>query len=139
MSDEHIAKLDYGPFFRAFEFRCKCGCGQEPPYSLEYQNFLSSLHILRRVLGFPFVINSGFRCENHPEEAGKAAPGAHFFPGAADISVQSGDVAATLVRAALERDWLGIGVNQKGPRAGRYIHLDRKKRPGVEGAVLWSY
>ena len=95
--------------------------------------------MLRSVLDEPFIINSGYRCPLHSAEIKKAAPGAHCHPGAADLSVRSGDIAARIVQAALERGWKGIGVNQTGPRAGRYIHLDMKPRPGVTGAVIWSY
>lgn len=141
MSDEYIPKLNFGPYFKAREFRCS-HCGELPPFSTEYQDFLSDLHVLRSTINHPFIVNSGWRCPEHEVEKKKATPGAHFFPGAVDISVRDGDFAALVVREALSRGWLGIGVNQSGPRKDRYIHLDMKDR-GAGGKpgnpVMWSY
>lgn len=113
--------------FTRGEFSCKCGCGR----SDMNPNFLGRLQALRMVYGKPMHITSGYRCPNHPAEKVKASPGTHSMGIAADIGV-SGAEALTLLRLALEANFTGIGVQQKGN--GRFIHLDIRDQPAI-----WSY
>lgn len=101
------------------------------------EQFMSKIESLREELGFPFIVTSGYRCEQHPIEARKTSSGAHTTGRALDISV-SGERAFRLLSGALSAGFTGIGVNQKG--SSRFIHLDdiensiTKPRPWV-----WSY
>jgi uncharacterized protein YcbK (DUF882 family) len=93
--------------------------------------FMGRLQALRIVYGKPMHITSGFRCPDHPVEKAKTNPGAHSQGIAADIGI-SGAEAITLLRLALEANFTGIGVQQKGN--GRFLHLDIREHPAI-----WSY
>ena len=119
--------------FTAKELACShctsAGASGLPDWSDE---FAMHLEDLRDEAKMPLPISSGFRCLSHPIEAAKQYAGMHFY-GAADVLV-SGAEAQRLIVVAIQGGWLGIGVQQKGPIAGRYIHLDRRAQ-----AALWSY
>lgn len=97
-------------------------------------HFMELMDDIRERAGFPFVVTSGYRCEDHPIEAKKSAPGAHTTGKAIDISV-SGEKALRLIELAQQAGIKRIGVNQKG--SGRFIHLDVcDDRPSP---AIWSY
>ncbi len=99
--------------------------------------FMQRLDQLREDMGFPFPVTSAYRCEKHPIEARKKAPGAHSTGHAVDIGV-SGNKAYRLLQAALEVGLTGIGVNQKG--SSRFIHLDDiENSPSRPRPWIWSY
>ena len=101
------------------------------------EQFMLKIESLREQLGFPFIVTSGYRCEQHPIEARKTAAGAHTTGRAIDIAV-SGESAYRLISGAFRAGFTGVGVNQKG--RSRFIHLDdienstTRPRPWV-----WSY
>ncbi len=91
--------------------------------------FVHRLDQLRHKAGFPFVITSGYRSPDHPEEAWKEVPGTHGQGIAADIKVSGGAQRYELVRAAIELGFTGIGVHTD------FVHVDtRESTP-----VLWGY
>lgn len=100
-------------------------------------DFMVKIETLRDQLGFPFPVNSAYRCPEHPIEARKSSPGAHSTGHAIDIGVR-GKEAYRLLEAALDVGLTGIGINQKG--GSRFIHLDDienstdRPRP-----TIWSY
>lgn len=97
-------------------------------------HFMELMDDIRERAGFPFVVTSGYRCEDHPIEARKSAPGAHTTGKAIDIAV-SGEKALRLIELAQQAGIKRIGVNQKG--SGRFIHLDVcDDRPSP---AIWSY
>ena len=99
--------------------------------------FMQKVEDLREEMGFPFIVTSGFRCENHPIEARKASAGAHTTGKALDISVTGTD-AYMLLEGALRAGFTGIGVNQKGE--SRFIHLDTiESEDGRPRPWVWSY
>ena len=113
--------------FQRGEFACKCGCGR-----CEMQSeFMNRLQALRMIWGKPMLITSGYRCPDHPKEKNKAQPGTHNQGIAADIGISGAD-ALSLLRLALDANFTGIGINQKG--SGRFIHLDIREHPAI-----WSY
>ena len=121
-------------YFEDYELRCShCGDERMQPHFMEH------IIVLRELLGFPFVVTSGYRCPNHPIEAPKESPGAHTTGMAMDIQV-SGNNAHRLLDAALRAGFSGIGISQKGDHSTRFIHLDKignsedRPRPTV-----WSY
>jgi uncharacterized protein YcbK (DUF882 family) len=119
-------------YFSTDELKCQ-HCGAE---GID-EDFMEKIESLRSDLGFPFKVNSAYRCKDHPIEARKASPGAHESGHALDIGV-TGEQAHRLLYAALEAGMTGIGVNQKG--SSRFIHLDdlewaeNRPRPWI-----WSY
>ena len=117
------------PNFRRDEFGCKCGCGRSEMQA----EFMGRLQALRYAYGKPMLVTSGFRCANHPAESIKPMPGVgtHSQGIAADIGVSGAD-AQRLLRLALEANFTGVGIQQKGH--GRFIHLDIREHP-----ALWSY
>ncbi len=123
----------YAPLFEEREFACKhCGqCHMLP-------SFMDKLYSLRQKYGKAMIPSSGYRCPDHPVEAGKSnGPGVHTMGCAADILV-SGRDAFRLLELAIAEGFTGIGIQQKG--GGRYLHLDtapdglRFVRP-----IIWSY
>jgi len=100
-------------------------------------DFMHKLDIIREEVGFPLVINSGYRHETHPIEAAKSKPGAHSSGKAVDIRVRGQD-ALKLIEVALKNGITGLGVKQHGE--SRFIHLDtleaesNRPRPWI-----WSY
>ena len=105
--------------FKLREFDCPC-CASNIMHPL----FLTRLDMLRDACGFPFVITSGYRCEDYnARKSTTGRNGPHTTGRAADIAVY-GPQAVMLVSAALQRQFKGIGVHQRGPTAGRFVHLD---------------
>lgn len=120
-----------GKYFTADELRCKCGCGTNGMK----QRTVDRLDRLREVVGFPIVINSGYRCEQYNRDIG--ATQTHSSGQAVDIGC-SHKKALLIVEAALSIGFTGIGVNQRGN--SRFIHLD--DLPEAEGQPrphIWSY
>ena len=111
-------------FFTEEEFDC-----QHTGENRMEKEFLLKLDALREHCGFPFVITSGYRSPDHPLEAVKEIPGTHAQGIAADIKITNSAHRYSLIKAALEHGFTGIGV------AGDFIHLDiRSSLP-----VMWTY
>jgi uncharacterized protein YcbK (DUF882 family) len=111
-------------YFSTSEFNC-----QHTGKNGMEKDFLSKLDALREHCGFPFVITSGYRSPDHPLEAVKEIPGTHAQGIAADIKITNSAHRYSLIKAALEHGFTGIGV------AGDFIHLD------IRGSlpVMWTY
>lgn len=121
--------------FSKHELVCKCGCGRaemEP-------KFLEDLERLRLAYGAPMIVTSAFRCpfyNNKVSTTGKSGP--HTTGMAVDISV-SGPEAYKLVLFAIQFGFSGIGVGQRGPHPGRFIHLDNLPVAAYPRPRIWSY
>lgn len=120
--------------FTHTELMCRCGCGQ----MMMQDEFMRKLVILRTQLGFPLPVSSGYRCPTHNTNISSTGPsGPHTTGRAVDIAIH-GMNAYRLIQAALESHaFTGIGVHQKGPYKGRFVHiddLDNSTRPWI-----WSY
>lgn len=118
------------PNFSRAEFECRCGCGQADMDD----DFMTRLQTLRTFLGFPFPINSGYRCTEHNRSVGGGA--AHVAGKASDIGC-FGSKARQIVVSA--EDFPGIGVNQKGDPSRRFIHLDTLTSRDAPRPTLWDY
>ena len=111
-------------YFTVDEFNCQyTGENQMDP------EFMEKVDKLREHCGFPFVITSGYRSPDHPLEATKEIPGTHAQGIAADIKITSSAHRYSIIKAALEHGFTGLGV------AGDFIHLDT--RGSVP--VIWTY
>jgi len=123
------------PHFSQAELQCRhCGQCRMPPA------FLDRLERLRGVFGLPLVVSSGYRCPAHNAAVSTTGPhGPHTTGRAVDLLVHGAD-ALDLLDAALRLGFVGIGVQQKGPHAGRFLHLDDlQDAPGQPRATMWSY
>lgn len=124
------------PNFSAQEFRCKCGCESD---GID-EDFVYKIQDLRDRCNFPFRITSGYRCEDHPAEAKRAAEGKigpHTTGRACDVAVIGHD-AYTLIKHATNMGFTGIGVQQRGDK--RFIHLDDlAEADGFPRPWVWSY
>ena len=111
-------------YFKLSEFNCThTGENRMEP------EFLEKLDNLRDYCGFPFVITSGYRSPSHPLEAVKEIPGTHAQGIAADIKMTNSAHRYSLIKAALDHGFTGIGI------AGTFIHLDTRGAP----SVMWTY
>jgi zinc D-Ala-D-Ala carboxypeptidase len=124
-------------FFSNAELKCKCGKCGSTGNEMDDQ-FMLKLTALRRLLGFPFIISSAYRCPAHNNAVSKTgSDGPHTTGKAVDIVVR-GERAYELLHAAINAGFTGIGINQKG--ANRFIHLDTlTKEENYPRPALWSY
>lgn len=116
--------------FSEKEFACQ-HCGKN---GIEYE-FVEKLQQLRDEFGKPIKINSGYRCPEHPIESAKKTTGTHCEGYAVDIAVDRED-AYKLLGLALQLEFTGIGIKQKGDN--RFIHLDTSKVKNPR-PTIWSY
>jgi len=122
-------------FFPAHELACKCGCGRgEADMDAVFMDWLIAL---RRAYNQPMPLSSAFRCPAHNVRVSGTGPdGPHTTGRAVDVRV-SGKRAYELLSLALVMGFRGIGLNQRGDHARRFIHLDDLdlfNRPWV-----WTY
>lgn len=123
--------------FSADEMRCRCGCGA----ALMMPAFMDALEAVRAAYARPMRVTSGYRCPAHNAAVSGSGPaGPHTTGRAVDIAVHGAD-ALLLAGIALEPGRMtGLGVMQKGPASGRYLHLDDLAgRAGQPRPWLWSY
>lgn len=116
----------YEPIFTRDEFACKCGCGRVDMR----KELIDRLHDARLVAGIPFVITSGYRCENHNMAVGGVHHSAHTTGHAADIraadmmtrmKVLDGLVRAGVPRIGISRHFLHADVDWDSP-LGVYLY-----------------
>lgn len=105
--------------FTADEFRCRCGCGLADMD----EAFMVKLDQVRDYLCFPITISSGYRCPEHNNVvSGTGFTGPHTTGKAADLLLSYGQARTALTTLCLR--FSGIGIQQKGPAKGRFIHVD---------------
>ncbi len=124
--------------FSVNELMCRCGCND----SEMDDEFMRMLQELRDVAGFPFRINSGKRCIKHNAaiSSHKKKAGIHTFGKAADISVMAISTTQTLklIKQAQDIGFTGLGLNLRGDRNGRFLHVDSRGEDFSPPAV-WTY
>lgn len=109
--------------FTEAELRCKCRDAACPRLAMQ-EAFMEHLEALRVAFGQPMPICSGFRCPSHNHRVSKTGlTGPHTTGRAVDVRIAL-EPAYELLQLALEQGFTGVGINQKGPEAGRFIHLD---------------
>jgi zinc D-Ala-D-Ala carboxypeptidase len=118
------------PNFPVSDMACKCGkCGGVANMG---HDFMLKLQVMRDIVGKPFVITSGYRCAQHPEELRKAKPGSHNQGTAADIATGDGLMRYEVIKAALEVGMVGLGI------ANGFIHVDSGHKYATR-PVQWKY
>ena len=124
--------------FSVHEMTCKCGCGSEEMDP----EFMRMLQTLRDEAGFAFRLSSAKRCINHNAKVSSHASkaGIHTYGKAVDIltgHVNTSKV-LNLIKQAQEIGFTGLGLNLRGERKGRFIHLDSRGADFSLPAV-WTY
>ena len=102
------------------------------------EEFMQLLDELRKQYRRPLFVSSGYRCAEHPAEAKKETPGAHNTGRAADLLVHATE-AYQLLTLACSLRFTGIGVNQKGDHAQRFLHVDTLIAETHLRPTVWSY
>jgi uncharacterized protein YcbK (DUF882 family) len=94
--------------------------------------FMKKLVCVRRELGKPMKVNSGYRCKKHNEEIGGSPNSAHLKGRAVDVSITglSEEDQVRILGLAFHYNVKGWGINDK---KSHFIHLD-DTRPR-----LWTY
>lgn len=114
-------------YFKESEFKCK-HCGE---CKMDY-DFVEKLDIVRGILQFPLKVSSGYRCPVHNMAVSTTGEdGPHTTGKASDILI-AGPRAREFLTIAV-KFFPGIGVQQKGNYATRFIHVDDLE------SRLWSY
>ena len=126
-----MTTLDDLEYFSREELKCQHS--GEDGMDVEFMQLIDKM---RGELGFPFPVNSAYRSPLHPIEVRKEKPGAHATGKAIDIGV-SGERAIKLIECALANGITRIGIQQKGPIDGRFIHLD--VCTNYTSPAIWSY
>ncbi len=95
--------------------------------------FIALLQDIRTELGFPLVINSGFRCPDHNARVSSTGPdGPHTTGRAVDIAATSAS-AWLILEAALRRKVPRVGL------ARTFVHLDVSDSPSHPRPRAWTY
>ena len=113
-------------YFSVEEFACPC-CGEN---MFDY-GVISMLDDARRLADTPFVITSGFRCEEHNESVGGKPTSSHKKGVAADIACTTSLNRMAIVSGLLDAGFTRIGV------ADTFIHVDYDLDKIQD--VLWTY
>ena len=126
--------------FTTDEMHCQCnfGCGQNEMDD----ELMKMLQQLRDEAGFAFRISSARRCEllNSDISSHHLKKGIHTYGKAVDIL--TGHVSTTkvleLIKQAQNIGFTGLGLNLRGDRKGRFIHIDNRDSDFSAPAV-WTY
>ncbi len=121
--------------FDETEFYCKCGkCKGKVriPYEfmLNLKRLMDALEIARIPAGIPFVIDSGYRCKDHPESK-KNPESAHTTAEACDIKATD-----SRSRFIIDRELSRAGFLRKGV-SDSFIHCDVSRT--LDQEVFWLY
>jgi uncharacterized protein YcbK (DUF882 family) len=103
------------------------------------QEFVQALERIRVAYGNSMFVTSGYRCPKYNglvSSTGQNGP--HTTGKAADIHVYGVSAYKLLQYALIEPAITGIGINQRGPYSGRFIHLDAIDDTEIRPRV-WSY
>lgn len=114
-------------YFKAEEFRCKCGCGKTDMDP----TVIARLDELRGMFGKAVVITSGYRCPDHNARVGGKQNSAHLFGKAADIAVFNSSDRFRLLQLAFACGFRRIGV------ASGFLHYDLDAEQPQN--VCWTY
>lgn len=126
------------PNFSTDEMACSC-CGKSDMDG----DFMRMLQALREEAGFAFRISSARRCEKHDANVSsykKSKAGIHTYGKAVDILVGHVNTTKTLklIKQAQAIGFTGLGMNLRGERPKRFIHLDNRGADFSLPAV-WTY
>lgn len=110
-------------YFTDDEFKCKC-CGM---MNID-KDFRRRLNMARGITGFPWVPESGCRCEKHNKEVGSVTLN-HVVGKAADIRCVDAKKRYQIVDAMMVAGIRGIGIGKT------FVHGDTNR----ELLAIWTY
>lgn len=110
-------------YFTDSELKCKC-CGK----FIFDQDFLDRLNHAREIAGFPFNVNSGYRCEKHNRAVGSTSLN-HVDGKAADIKCADSWDRYRMVAAMIQAGIPGIGIGKT------FVHGDTNRTT----PCIWTY
>ena len=121
---------DLSKHFDNSEMRCKCGCGQ---IDMDYYGLLTKLDLARDIAGIPFIINSGYRCDQYNTDVGGKPGSAHTKGMAVDIKADNSRKRFRIINGLLEAGFSRLGIDfDRG-----FIHVDSDDSKDQE--VVWGY
>ena len=126
--------------FSTDEMQCQCsyGCGQNEMDD----EFMRMLQALRDEAGYALRISSARRCLLHNQDISshKTKAGIHTFGKAVDIL--TGHINTTsvlnLVKMAQNIGFNGLGLNFRGDRKSRFLHVDNRNSD-FSAPAIWTY
>jgi uncharacterized protein YcbK (DUF882 family) len=128
------------PNFSTEEMHCQCsyGCGQDEMDD----EFMRMLQELREQAGFAFRISSGRRCLLHNQDISshKTKAGIHTFGKAVDILTGHVNTSSVLnlVKLSQSIGFTGLGLNFRGSRKSRFLHVD-SRNSDFSAPAIWTY
>ncbi len=115
-------------FFKSEEFDSPDAPGSGYGMNLA---FVQQLDELRKRVGFPLTIHSGFRTAEHNAKVGGVGDSAHEHGLAADIGVGDGMQRMKVVREAMAMGFVRIGIGHT------FVHIDTDS--SLPQNVIWTY
>ena len=116
--------------FTSEEFTCKCGCGLDKVSP----EFLWKLNLLRDRVGFPLIVVSGCRCEQHNIDEGGEKNSDHLcLPSCEGVDIRANN---SWVRDRIIEASYDVGFRRRGI-AKTFIHLGARLTNPQR--VLWVY
>lgn len=109
-------------YFSDEELKCKC-CGR----LIIDDVFLFRLNWARHLAGFPFVVDSGYRCPKHNAEE-KSTSNNHVVGKAVDLFCIDNYIRYIIIASCITAGILGIGIGKN------YLHLDTNRTI----ALIWT-
>lgn len=107
-------------YFTKEELTCSCGCNE----LIVNHGFIKKIEDIREFLGFPFVVNSFYRCEKYNKQIGGVKNSYHLLGRAMDIKA-SGERAYRIIEVASDFGFRGIGVYPT------FVHLDDREQDRI--------
>ncbi len=114
-------------YFKKKEFNCKCGCGKNRIDG----ELLEMLDEARSIAKIKFIVNSGYRCKNHPESI-KKPTSSHIKGLAVDIKAEDSKSRAIIMDALGQVGFRRFGI------ANSFIHADIDNMDKAN-PVIWLY
>lgn len=96
------------------------------------EDLIRILDNVRKTLGTPFRVNSGYRSPRYNEEIGGSSKSQHKLGKAADIHIDSQEMGDDIEKLARELGIKGVG------RYNTFIHLDTRDSVG-DRIAYWDY
>ena len=113
-------------YFKESEFTCKCGCKENKMQS----STMLLLDMARQFAGCPFVITSGYRCEQHNKNVGGSRTSSHLTGYAADIKYSNELQLVRIIYGLTLAGFKRIGINADK----KFVHVDND--PGKPDAIF---
>ena len=122
-------------YFTVVEFECSCKSCQEKGGSGFNMNskVVDRLDQARGIAGCPFIIRSGYRCEEHNLAIGGRVGSSHIRGIAVDIAYNGSRQLYQIVNALLMVGFCRIGIS----KTGKFVHADMDIAKAQN--VIWQY